>query len=443
MKKYTKQDIIQLVEENDVQFIRLQFTDVFGALKNVAIPTSQLERALDNKCMFDGSSVDGFVRIDESDMYLYPDLDTFSIFTWRSSSGRVARLICDVYRPDGVPFQGDPRGVLKRVLRKAVSMGYNFCVGPELEFFLFHTDEEGRPTTVTHEKAGYFDVAPLDLGENARRDIVLTLEEMGFDIEASHHEVAPAQHEIDLLYANALKTADNIMTFKLVVKSIAKRHGLYASFMPKPISDVDGSGMHLNMSLWRNGKNIFADSKGHLGISQEGYHFLAGLLRYAPEMTLIMNPLINSYKRLVPGYEAPIDITWSTCNRSPLIRIPAARGVGTRVELRSPDAAANPYLALAVCLAAGLAGIEEKIEPTLHFEGNTYQLTREEKEAKGIQSLPRDMRESIRAFRDSEFMKEVLGEHIFEKYISAKGREWHSYQSQVTDWEINEYLYKI
>ena len=266
---------------------------------------------------------------------------------------------------------------------------------------------------------------------------------MGFDIEASHHEVAPAQHEIDLLYANALKTADNIMTFKLVVKSIAKRHGLYASFMPKPISDVDGSGMHLNMSLWRNGKNIFADSKGHLGISQEGYHFLAGLLRYAPEMTLIMNPLINSYKRLVPGYEAPIDITWSTCNRSPLIRIPAARGVGTRVELRSPDAAANPYLALAVCLAAGLAGIEEKIEPTLHFEGNTYQLTREEKEAKGIQSLPRDMRESIRAFRDSEFMKEVLGEHIFEKYISAKGREWHSYQSQVTDWEINEYLYKI
>ncbi|HIT60956.1 MAG TPA: type I glutamate--ammonia ligase [Candidatus Fimousia stercorigallinarum] len=443
MSHYTKQDIIRLVEENNVEFIRLQFTDVFGTLKNVAITAKQLEKALDNKCMFDGSSVDGFVRIDESDMYLYPDLDTFSIFTWRSSSGRVARLICDVYRPDGVPFQGDPRGVLKRVLRKAVSMGYNFCVGPELEFFLFHTDEEGRPTTVTHEKAGYFDVAPLDLGENARRDIVLTLEEMGFDIEASHHEVAPAQHEIDLLYANALKTADNIMTFKLVVKSIAKRHGLYASFMPKPISDVDGSGMHLNMSLWRNGKNIFADSKGHLGISQEGYHFLAGLLRYAPEMTLIMNPLINSYKRLVPGYEAPIDITWSTCNRSPLIRIPAARGVGTRVELRSPDAAANPYLALAVCLAAGLAGIEEKIEPTLHFEGNTYQLTREEKEAKGIQSLPRDMRESIRAFRDSEFMKEVLGEHIFEKYISAKGREWHSYQSQVTDWEINEYLYKI
>ena len=443
MSHYTKQDIIRLVEENNVEFIRLQFTDVFGTLKNVAITAKQLEKALDNKCMFDGSSVDGFVRIDESDMYLYPDLDTFSIFTWRSSSGRVARMFFYVYRPDGVPFQGDPRGVLKRVLRKAVSMGYNFCVGPELEFFLFHTDEEGRPTTVTHEKAGYFDVAPLDLGENARRDIVLTLEEMGFDIEASHHEVAPAQHEIDLLYANALKTADNIMTFKLVVKSIAKRHGLYASFMPKPISDVDGSGMHLNMSLWRNGKNIFADSKGHLGISQEGYHFLAGLLRYAPEMTLIMNPLINSYKRLVPGYEAPIDITWSTCNRSPLIRIPAARGVGTRVELRSPDAAANPYLALAVCLAAGLAGIEEKIEPTLHFEGNTYQLTREEKEAKGIQSLPRDMRESIRAFRDSEFMKEVLGEHIFEKYISAKGREWHSYQSQVTDWEINEYLYKI
>ena len=348
--------------------------------------------------------------------------------------------IPDIGLSAGAVFEHDMSNGFPLVTTKKMGLKN---IATELEFFLFHTDEEGRPTTVTHEKAGYFDVAPLDLGENARRDIVLTLEEMGFDIEASHHEVAPAQHEIDLLYANALKTADNIMTFKLVVKSIAKRHGLYASFMPKPISDVDGSGMHLNMSLWRNGKNIFADSKGHLGISQEGYHFLAGLLRYAPEMTLIMNPLINSYKRLVPGYEAPIDITWSTCNRSPLIRIPAARGVGTRVELRSPDAAANPYLALAVCLAAGLAGIEEKIEPTLHFEGNTYQLTREEKEAKGIQSLPRDMRESIRAFRDSEFMKEVLGEHIFEKYISAKGREWHSYQSQVTDWEINEYLYKI
>ncbi|MDO4941370.1 MAG: type I glutamate--ammonia ligase [Lachnospiraceae bacterium] len=443
MPHYTKQDIMHLVEENNVEFIRLQFTDVFGTLKNVAITARQLEKALDNKCMFDGSSVDGFVRIDESDMYLYPDLDTFSIFTWRSSRGRVARLICDVYRPDGIPFEGDPRGVLKRVLRKAVKMGYNFCVGPECEFFLFHTDEEGRPTTVTHEKAGYFDVAPLDLGENARRDIVLTLEEMGFEIEASHHEVAPAQHEIDFKYTNALKTADNIMTFKLVVKSIAKRHGLYASFMPKPVSNVDGSGMHINMSLWKNGKNIFADSKGHLGISKEGYHFLAGILRYAPEMTLITNPLINSYKRLVPGYEAPIDVTWSTSNRSPLIRIPAARGVGTRLELRSPDAATNPYLALAVCLAAGLAGIEEELEPGPHNVGNLYEMTHEEKEAMGIRSLPRDMRESIRAFRNSAFMKEVLGDHIFYKYISAKKAELRSYQSQVTDWEINEYLYKI
>lgn len=443
MSHYTKQDIMRLVEENDVEFIRLQFTDVFGTLKNVAITARQLEKALDNKCMFDGSSVDGFVRIDESDMYLYPDLDTFSIFSWRSSSVQVARLICDVYRPDGIPFEGDPRGVLKKVLRKAAKMGYNFCVGPECEFFLFHTDEEGRPTTITHEKAGYFDVAPLDLGENARRDIVLTLEEMGFEIEASHHEVAPAQHEIDFKYTNALKTADNIMTFKLVVKSIAKRHGLYASFMPKPITEVDGSGMHINMSLWNNGKNIFADSKGKLGISEVGYHFLAGVLKYAPDMALITNPLINSYKRLVPGYEAPIDITWSTSNRSPLVRIPAARGVGTRLEFRSPDAAANPYLTLAVCLAAGLAGVQEGMDPGPQMSGNQYEMSNEERAAAEIRSLPRDMRESIRAFRNSEFMKEILGEHIFNMYLNAKTKELQSYQSQVTDWEINEYLYKI
>ncbi|MCQ2492352.1 MAG: type I glutamate--ammonia ligase [Lachnospiraceae bacterium] len=443
MSHNTKQDIMRLVEENDVQFIRLQFTDVFGTLKNVAITARQLEKALDNKVMFDGSSIDGFVRIDESDMYLYPCLDSFTIFPWRSSNGNVARLICDVYRPDGVPFEGDCRGVLKKVLRKAAKMGYNFVVGPECEFFLFHTDEEGRPTTITHEKAGYFDVAPLDLGENARRDIVLTLEDMGFEIEASHHEVAPAQHEIDFKYSNALHTADNIMTFKFVVKSIAKRHGLYASFMPKPLSNVDGSGMHINMSLWKNGENIFYDKKGFLQISDEGYHFLAGLMKYAPEMALITNPIINSYKRLVPGYEAPIDVTWSTGNRSPLIRIPTTRGIGTRIEFRGPDAAANPYLALAVCLEAGLRGIEEKLEPAPHIEGNLYTMSREEKDAIGIKPLPRDMRESLHVFRKSEFMKEVLGEHIFKKYVNAKKEELNSYQSQVTDWEINEYLYKI
>ena len=303
MDRYTKQDVIDLVRENDVQFIRLQFSDVFGTLKNVAITARQLEKALDNKCMFDGSSVDGFVRIEESDMYLYPDLDSFLIFPWHSQSGKVARLVCDVYGQDGLPFIGDSRYILKKVLRKSKKLGYNFNVGPECEFFLFHTDEEGCPTTLTHEKAGYFDVAPLDLGEAARRDMILNLENMGFEIEASHHEVAPAQHEIDFKYDNALRTADNILTFKFVVKYIAKRHGLYASFMPKPISGVDGSGMHLNMSLWSEGQNIFADSRGELGLSDEAYHFMAGLMKHAPEMSLITNPLVNSYKRIVPGYD--------------------------------------------------------------------------------------------------------------------------------------------
>ena len=296
-----------------------------------------------------------------SDMYLYPDLDSFAIFPWNAGGNRVARLICDVYGQDGLPFAGDPRNVLKRVMVECQKMGYKFNVGPECEFFLFHTDEEGRPTTVSHEKAGYFDVAPLDLGESARRDMILNLEDMGFEIEASHHEVAPAQHEIDFKYDNALRTADNILTFKFIVKYIAKRHGLYASFMPKPITGVDGSGMHLNMSLWKNGKNIFADSKNDLGISEEAFHFMAGVMEHANEMCLITNPLVNSYKRIVPGYEAPVDVSWSPSNRSPLIRVPAARGSGTRLEFRSPDSAANPYLALAVSLAAGLDGIKRKL----------------------------------------------------------------------------------
>lgn len=358
--RYTKQDIIDLVAENDVEFIRLQFTDAHGTMKNVAITSSHLEEALDNKIMFDGSSIEGFVGIEESDMYLYPDRDTFEIFPWRPQVGKVARLICDVYNPDGTPFEGDPRYILKRELKRAADMGYVFEVGPECEFFLFHTDDEGRPTTLTHEKAGYFDLGPLDLGENARRDMVLALEKMGFTIETSHHEMAPAQHEIDFKYDNALKTADNIVTFKLVVRSIAKRHGLFASFMPKPVFGVQGSGMHVNMSLSKEGKNIFADSSSEDGLSKEAHQFIAGLMHHASGMSLITNPLVNSYKRLVCGYEAPVYIAWSRTNRSPLIRIPAARGASTRVELRSPDTATNPYLALAVCLAAGLDGIENR-----------------------------------------------------------------------------------
>lgn len=443
MGKYTKQDIMRRIEEEDIEFIRLQFTDMFGALKNVAITSSQLGKALDNKCMFDGSSIEGFVRIEESDMYLYPDLDTFETFPWRPQQGKVARLICDVYKADGTPFEGDPRYVLRRVLQEAADMGYQFDVGPECEFFLFHTDDNGMPTTISHEKASYFDISPLDLGENARRDMVLTLEDMGFEIEASHHEVAPAQHEIDFKYGPALETADNIMTFKLVVKSMAKRHGLFASFMPKPLYGVNGSGMHTNMSLTKDGKNIFNDPNGENGLSKEAYYFIAGIMKHVKGMTAIANPLVNSYKRLVPGHEAPVYIAWSATNRSPLIRIPASRGAGTRVELRSPDPAANPYLLLALCLAAGLDGIKHQMEPPKAVNGNIFELSEREMKRSKIESIPANLHQAIVAMKADPFIKEVLGEHVFNKYVEAKEAEWDQYRKQVTQWEIDEYLYKI
>ncbi|CCX89291.1 glutamine synthetase type I [Clostridium sp. CAG:590] len=443
MSKYTKQDIMRLVEEEDIEFIRLQFTDMFGTLKNVAITASQLEKALDNKCMFDGSSIEGFVRIDESDMYLYPDLNTFEIFPWRPQHGKVARMICDVYRPNGTPFEGDPRYILKKVLKEAADMGYTFNVGPECEFFLFHTDDEGRPTTISHEKAGYFDISPLDLGENARRDIILTLEDMGFEIEASHHEVAPAQHEIDFKYTNALKAADNMMTFKLVVKTIAKRHGLFASFMPKPVYGVCGSGLHINMSLCKDGVNIFNDHSAENGVSKEAYQFIAGLMKHMKGMTLVANPIVNSYKRLIPGYEAPVHITWSEGNRSPLIRIPSTRGTNMRIELRSPDPAANPYLLLASCLAAGLDGIRNELPIPESVEGNIYEMSKNELEERGIEAIPSNLSKACHYFEDDEFMKQVLGEHVHAKYLDAKRKEWNRFREQVTEWEIDEYLYKI
>ena len=443
MSKYTKQDIMRLVEEEDIEFIRLQFTDMFGTLKNVAITASQLEKALDNKCMFDGSSIEGFVRIDESDMYLYPDLNTFEIFPWRPQHGKVARMICDVYRPNGTPFEGDPRYILKKVLREAADMGYTFNAGPECEFFLFHTDDEGRPTTISHEKAGYFDISPLDLGENARRDIILTLEDMGFEIEASHHEVAPAQHEIDFKYTNALKAADNMMTFKLVVKTIAKRHGLFASFMPKPVYGVCGSGLHINMSLCKDGVNIFNDHNAPNGVSKEAYQFIAGLMKNMKGMTLVANPIVNSYKRLIPGYEAPVYITWSEGNRSPLIRIPSTRGTNMRIELRSPDPAANPYLLLASCLAAGLDGIKNELPIPESIEGNIYEMSKQELEKRGIEAIPSNLSKACHYFEDDAFMKQVLGEHVHAKYLDAKRKEWNRFREQVTEWEIDEYLYKI
>lgn len=443
MSRYTKQDIIRLIQDNDVEFIRLQFTDIFGTLKNVAITASQIERAMNNECMFDGSAIEGFVRIEESDMYLYPDLDTFQIFPWRPQQGKVARLICDVYRPNGKPFEGDPRYILKKVIKQAKDMGYTFEVGPECEFFLFHTDDNGMPTTITHEKGSYFDLGPVDLGENARRDMVLNLEDMGFEIEASHHEVASAQHEIDFAHNDALQTADDIMTLKLVIKSIAKRHGLHASFMPKPKSGVSGSGMHINMSMQKNGHNIFYNPEGELELSEDAYHFIAGILAHAKGITALTNPLVNSYKRLVAGYEAPIYIAWSVMNRSPLVRVPAARGEATRVELRCPDPACNPYLVLAVCLAAGLEGIKKKLVPPARVDRNIFEMTRDEKEALHIESLPQDLCEATRELEKDAFVRNVLGEHVSEKYIEAKYKEWENYRIQVTEWEIEEYLYRI
>lgn len=443
MKHYTKEDIVRLVEEEDVEFIRLQFTDIFGNLKNIAVTASQLKKALDNKCMFDGSSIEGFVGIEESDMCLYPDLSTLEIFPWRPQQGKVARMICDVYRPDGTPFEGDPRYVLKRAVNAAKEMGYTFNVGPECEFFLFHTDENAMPTTITYEQAGYFDLGPIDFGENARRDMIMTLEEMGFEIEASHHEVAPAQHEIDFKYDEALATADNIMTFKLAVKTIAKRHGLHATFMPKPKHGVSGSGMHINMSLSKDGKNVFSGENDVRGLSKEAYWFIGGLMKHVKGMAAITNPLVNSYKRLVPGYEAPVYVAWSAKNRSPLIRIPASCGEGTRIELRSPDPSANPYLTLALCLMAGLEGIRNHIEPPASVDRNIFEMSEEERREMNIEALPGTLIEAVNDMEQDAFVQEVLGKHVAEHYIAAKKAEWHRYRSQVTDWEINEYLYRI
>ena len=442
MSRYTKYDIMQMVEEEDVEFIRLQFTDIFGNMKNVAITSSQLEKALENRCMFDGSSIDGFVQIEESDMYLHPDLDTFTIFPWRPQQGKVARIICDLYLPDDTPFEGDPRYILRKVEKQAEEMGYIFDVGPECEFFLFETDDDGQPTNQTTERAGYFEMGPNDHGENARRDMVLTLEDMGFEIEASHHEAASGQHEIDFKYEPAIHAADNIMTFKLAVKTIAKRHGLHATFMPKPRTEYNGSGMHINMSLAKDGKNIFADENDEFGLSQDAYYFIGGLMKHIYGMTAITNPLVNSYKRLLSGSEAPFHIAWSAKNRSPLIRIPSTKNTGTRVELRSPDSAANPYLTLALCLAAGLDGIKNKIQPPASVQKNIFAMSQEERDELQIKSLPASLKEAIDAMEQDEFVRGVLGEHISNAYIELKKKEWEAYDRHVTDWEVAEYLGK-
>lgn len=436
----TKEDVLLKAKESDVKFIRLQFTDIFGILKNVAITVEQLEKALDGEMMFDGSSIEGFVRIEESDMYLIPDPNTFAVFPWRPREGSVARLICDVYNHDGTPFEGCPRNTLKRVLLEAAEMGFTLNVGPEAEFFLFQTDNEGKPTTITHDKAGYFDLTPVDLGENARRDMVLTLEELGFEIEASHHEVAPGQHEIDFKYDEALDIADKIMTFKYVVRTIAQRHGLHATFMPKPVFGIAGSGMHMNQSLFKDGENAFYNPSTPDQLSEVAKYYIGGLIKHARALTAITNPTINSYKRLVPGYEAPVYIAWSARNRSPLIRIPAKRGASTRIELRNPDPSCNPYLAIAVALKAGLDGIKNKIQPPPPTDKNIYEMTAEERLAEGIGSLPASICEAIEELSRDEVIKSALGNHAYTRFVEAKTIEWERFRVQVHPWELDEYL---
>jgi len=440
---YSKEDILRIAKEENVRFIRLQFTDLLGTIKNVEIPVSQLEKALDNKMMFDGSSIEGYVRIEESDMYLYPDLSTWVVFPWVMES-KVARLICDVYLPNGNPFPGDPRGVLKRVLKEAEEMGFtSMNVGPEPEFFLFKTDEKGNPTMELNDQAGYFDLAPTDLGENCRRDIVLTLEEMGFEIEASHHENAPGQHEIDFKYADAIKAADQIQTFKLVVKTIARQHGLHATFMPKPIFGVAGSGMHCHQSLFRGKENAFYDPEDKLGLNETARQYMAGILHHARGFAAITNPIVNSYKRLVPGYEAPCYVAWSASNRSPMIRIPSSRGLSTRIEARNPDPAANPYLALAVMLKAGLDGIKNRMQLSAPTDRNIYVMTEEERLAEGIPSLPENLKEALDELRKNEVIGEALGEHALLHFCELKEIEWDMFRTQVHAWERDQYMTMI
>lgn len=443
MARLTKEEIFQIVEEEGIEFIRLQFTDIFGVLKNLAVTTSQLEKALNNRVLFDGSAIEGFVGVEESDMYLHPDLETFAIIPWRPQQGKVARLLCDIYYPDGRPFEGDPRLVLKREIEKARREGYRFRIGPECEFFLYHLDDNNMPTTITHEKAGYFDVAPADLGENARRDIILTMEQMGYDVESSYHEFAPAQHEIDLHYSGALRAADTIETFRLAARTVAKRHGLYATFMPKPKSGVNGSGMHINVSLVQDGVNAFEDENDPNGLSKEAYYFIGGIMKHVKEITAFTNPLVNSYKRLVSGYDAPKYIAWSQKNRSILIRIPATRGFNTRIELRGPDSAANPYLTLALIIAAGMDGIRNQIMPSESVDENMATMTYEERKERGIDSLPMSLGEALQEMKNSQFVKDVLGDHIVQKFCKEKEKEWQEYQIQVSEWELERYLGKF
>jgi len=432
--------IRDLLREHDIRFLRLQFTDILGVIKNVEIPRSQFAKALAGDIVFDGSSIEGFVRVEESDMLLNPDLSTFCRLPFGTPGSGVARLICDISMPDGTPFVGDPRGCLKRVLARAASMGFTMNAGMEAEFFLFKQDQSGKATTDTQDVGGYFDLAPVDLGEEARRAIVDTLEQMNFEVEASHHEVAHGQHEIDFRYADALTTADNLTTFRFVVKQVAQRFGLSASFMPKPIFGQNGSGMHTHQSLFRGTENAFWDAQAPFELSQTALYYIGGLLRHARSYCAVTNPLVNSYKRLVPGFEAPINVAWSMRNRSPMLRIPSRRGTGTRVEHRLPDPSANPYLALAVMLSAGLDGIVTQADSREPVDTNIFEMSFRERRRLRIDDLPRDLNEACDELEKNDVIRAALGDHICQHFLAAKRAEWDLYSSQVSNWEIEQYL---
>jgi glutamine synthetase len=436
----TAKDILELARKLNVRSMRLQFTDTLGVNKNVEIPASQFAKAVGGDIMFDGSSIEGFVRIEESDMLLSPDLETFRIFPWGPADARVARVICDITMPNGEPFPGDPRGVLRRQIERAKSMGFVMNAGMEAEFFLFRPAPGGGASTATHDVGSYFDLAPADLGEDARRAMVDLLEQMGFEVEASHHEVAHAQHEIDFRYADALVTADNIATFRFVVKHVAHQFGLIASFMPKPIFGQNGSGMHTHQSLFKGKDNAFWDRKAQWELSKVALHYIGGLLKHARGMCAVTNPLVNSYKRLVPGYEAPVNVAWSMRNRSPLVRIPERRGLGTRCELRMPDPACNPYLALTVQLAAGLDGIERKLQAREPVSRNIFTMSFRDRRKYRIDELPRDLHEALEMFEKDAVVKDALGEHLTQRFLEAKRNEVSEYNRQVSRWEIEKYL---
>ncbi len=441
MPTWTREAIFEDAQEKNVHFIRLAFSDVNGILKNVEIPVSQLDKALDNEMAFDGSSIDGFVRIEEADMKLHPDLNTWTVFPWGSDDRKVAILICDIYTTDGEPFAGDPRGNLRRMVEKLDDLGFSaFNLGPEPEFFLFKLAEDGNPTTRVNDVGGYFDVAPVDLGENCRREIVLILEDLGFEVEASHHEVAIGQHEIDFKYTDVVDACDKIQLFKLIVKTVARKYNLHATFMPKPIYGINGSGMHCNMSLFKGSENVFFDADSETQLSETAMQFIAGVLEHAKAITAVANPIVNSYKRLVSGYEAPVNIAWSTRNRSPLIRIPSARGKSTRVELRSVDPAANPYLALAAILGAGLKGIEDEMVAPAPISRNVYKMTADELVNGGIDKLPSSLSRALDELEIDSVVQDALGAHITANFISSKRIECQEYLHQVTDWELNTYL---